>query len=127
MWVFTPDGLVSIVAHRDQPDALLVRARARAHLVSFLRTLSSPQRSAIRRTPDADYPYRAVVKREAVAEALAKLALDLDYPNFKGEAYTRGAMAPTVLHDVWEDARRLEDPGARRDTAPSPPSSISSR
>lgn len=127
MWVFTPDGLVSIVAHRDEPDSLLVRARARSHLVSFLRNLPTKQRGTIRRTPEADYPYRATMKRKAVADVLAKLALALDYPNFKSEAYSRGAMAPTVLHDVWEDASRLEDAGARRDTAPPPASSISSR
>jgi hypothetical protein len=127
MWLFTPDGLVSIVAHRDEPGCLLVRARARAHLVSFLRGLPAKQRATIRRTPDADYPYRATVPRKAAADVVAKLVLALDYPNFKGEAYRRGAMAPDVLHDVWEDASRLEDAGARRDTAPPPASSISSR
>ncbi len=29
MWIYLPDGMLSIVKHHDQPNTLLVRARSR--------------------------------------------------------------------------------------------------
>jgi hypothetical protein len=61
MWVFLNDSFLSIVARRDQPGMLLVRARKAGDIEAVF-----PE--AQTRVDDmADYPHRAEVPAEAVA------------------------------------------------------------
>ena len=78
MWVFLNTGSVSVVAHRELADCLLVRARERKHLQAALGT-----DDGIEETPTADYRFRAVVKREDWALRLGQLSMEIDYDNFK--------------------------------------------
>ena len=78
MWICLNNGFLSIVAHRDKPDHLLVRAR-RAGDIERLFPMAKVQT-----TPDADYRYRTVLPRQGVARVVAEYLTDyLDYPNFK--------------------------------------------
>jgi hypothetical protein len=77
MWIFLKDSFLSIVAHRKDPEALLVRARKKGDIQRvFLE-------AAEQHTPRADYPYRASVPRARVAEVLAEQARAITYDNFK--------------------------------------------
>jgi hypothetical protein len=78
MWVYLTDALLSIVAHRDRPADLLVRARFRGDIEAVF-----PD-AAVTETLDADYRFRATLPREVVARAIADRAAAIDYPNFKG-------------------------------------------
>src|SRR5436190_2792927 len=70
MWLFTTQGFYSVVAHRRDPDRLLVRARAREDLdalrdqIPELRIFSDPH---------ADYRWRAVVTRAEWVATIAQL------------------------------------------------------
>lgn len=109
MWVFTPFGFFSVVAHRDQPDALLVRARARADLSELVKRLPAP-RPKVQRTPDADYAFRTVVKRKAWAKLMTDFADELDYDNFKNAVAARQGRARAHLyHRVWAELLELRD------------------
>ena len=72
-------GWVFIVAHRDRPAHLMVRARVRDHITSMwpdaeVYTLDVPH----------DYQYRADILREDVAEAMRAYTENIDYGDYKG-------------------------------------------
>lgn len=103
MWIFTQHGMVSAVAHRDIRGAFLVRARSRAHLTHFVGTYPCE----IRRTPNADYEYRAVMSYVGFCGAMEQAASAVDYDNFKNrvDSGKDGAYA-RVLHQVWDCVMR---------------------
>lgn len=108
MWVLTPLGFFSIVAHRQKPRVLLVRARVEADLKAFARRLPKPKPKLLR-TPTADYPFRLEADRDVVGELLASLTAELAYPNFKNEVARRqGPERSALYHEVWETLQRLE-------------------
>ena len=99
MWVTTTRGFFSVVAHRDQPEMVLVRARAREDLES-LAEVTGPLE--IETTPERDYGYRAVVPRERWSAGLVLLAAEIDYDNFKNAVAERqGYDRADVYHRVW--------------------------
>ena len=93
MWLFVSGGFLSIVAHRHQPDDLLVRARHPDHIqavfpdahVVFMRA--------------ADYPYRTVLPREVVQQVVSEYLLSMQYDNFKNSIID--AEYHDVCLDVW--------------------------
>jgi hypothetical protein len=98
MWLIAKQGFLSIVAHRDQPDAFLVRARVKEDLEAF--GLDAQH------TPTADYPYRATISRQRLDEVLQQAAESIDYPNFKA------TISDPVRHEaymgVWSTLRRIQ-------------------
>ena len=81
MWVATTQGFYSVVAHRDEPDKLLVRARTREDIETL---------------------------REQIP-ALAQLVTDLDYDNFKNAVAERqGAERAALYGVVWRELLRLQ-------------------
>jgi len=78
MWLFTPFSFLSIVQKPDQvPGTLTARARAAGDLEKVFPGV------AVTHSTDTDYPFRAVVRREMLKDALCRVIDDLDYPNFK--------------------------------------------
>lgn len=94
MWVCISDAFLSIV-HKDcAADELLVRARRQGDIKKLI-----PDAKEVK-TIGNDYLYRAVVKREVVAAALAKLALEtIDYDNFKNTV--RDNKLHNAFNRVW--------------------------
>lgn len=88
MWIALTEGWLSIVAHRDKPDHLLVRARNPKHIT---RTFG---KEAMYIIADADYPFRADVPREDVARFLVRRLEHMAYDNFKN----------TINDDRYHDA-----------------------
>ena len=104
MWIHTDQGFVSVVAHDDRPDDLLVRARARGDLEALV-----PAGTETWRDDMADYPWRAVVRRSEFAAVMAAAIVGIDYRNFKNRTYeTLGSERTHLLHDVWSTLRRIE-------------------
>ena len=107
MWVFTTQGFYSVVAHRDDPDLVLVRARSDEDLEALRKQIPNLQTSEDSR---ADYRFRAVVAREEWVRALTALAVGIDYPNFKSEVAVRqGAERERVYSRVWAIMRSLQE------------------
>ena len=108
MWVMLSNSFLSIVAHRDQPDTLCVRARVKGDIEAVFPWVEAS------RTPDGDYLYRAVLPREEVASVLAEKALQISYDNFKSsvpdrdrhDAYLRCWRAMHDLQTMQDAPRR---------------------
>ena len=105
MWIFS-DGFISVVAHNEKPDTLLVRARDEDSLLSLVEATGATLKS----TPSADYPYRIEALREAFTAWLVDQVSNLDYPNYKAHAWkTRpGDFAwENSLHQVWSTMHQV--------------------
>jgi|GEM_PF-278200 len=77
MWIAHSDGWLSIVAHRTQPDDLLVRARHPEHIQALFPEVE------VTFNPDADYHYRVVIPREEVQSVISNYLANMQYDNFK--------------------------------------------
>ena len=77
MWLALSDGWLSIVAHRDKPECLLVRARNENHIESYFPDAD------IYIITDADYPYRADIRRIDVGLTIASYIHHIQYDNYK--------------------------------------------
>ena len=87
-------GWVFIVAHRDRPGHLMVRARVRDHITSMwpdaeVYTLDVPH----------DYQYRADILREDVAAALSLYAGDIEYDDYKSSVIDSDLYSALVA--IW--------------------------
>lgn len=105
MWIMTKFGLFSIVQNNDNPQTLLIRARAREHLTELMEAThkSGVRARKITTTPERDYPFRIVVNRREFAGMLTRLAGAITYGNFKGETdrYRGFDWYARALHSVW--------------------------
>ncbi|MDD5276778.1 MAG: hypothetical protein PHR16_11950 [Methylovulum sp.] len=81
MWVVLNDAFLSIVAERDDPNRLLVRARFPNDIARVF-----PD-AEVTETPHADYRFRTFLPREVVASHLADAVRRCDYPNFKSSVW----------------------------------------
>lgn len=77
MWIFTSNAFLSIVAHRDNTDMRLVRARSPGDIEVVF-----PE-AEVFEDKNADYQYRAIIPADDVASVLARQVLEMDYDNFK--------------------------------------------
>lgn len=114
MWICTNRGFISIVADRDDPAFLLVRARKRSHLKALF-----PE-ARIKTTKKADYRFRAQVMRREAGHVIANAIRSIDYDNFKSSVKDR------ELHDLylnlWFELRDYQEGigrYGRRDALPS--------
>ena len=106
MWIVTTQGFYSVVADRDDPDRVLVRARVREDLEALKRQIPDLE---IFEDRDADYRWRARVSREDWSHAAAQLAREIDYPNFKNEVAKRqGHERAGVYGRVWSELFGLQ-------------------
>ena len=93
MWVFFNDAYLSIIAHPDRPDTLLVRGRFKGDIETVFPGIETSE------TPERDYRYRALIDRQTVAKTLADRAFNIDYGNFKNSVKDNNRHR--VYADVW--------------------------
>ena len=106
MWLITAQGFYSVVADRDDPDRVLVRARTQSDLEALGRLIPN---LVVLETPGGDYGWRAFVAREDWQRAAAELAAEVDYPNFKSAVAVRqGAERAHLYMEIWSALRRLQ-------------------
>lgn len=120
MWLFTKLGFYSIVAHKDDPHTVLIRARAREdleRLQTFYRhhdERSHLAQADIHESDTSDYRFRIFARRADFDTFMILLAIDLDYTNFKDEIHKQGdAPRDTAYMNVWVDMRNFQN---RKDT-----------
>lgn len=102
MWVCLNNAFLSIVEpDRKSGDKLLVRARRKGDIERVFPGI------AVKRTPERDYLFRALISRERVAEAIANEVRGIDYGNFKASVRDK------PLHDayasVWSIMARQQE------------------
>ena len=103
MWIALNNSFLSIVENRNNSSELLVRARVKGDIERIF-----PETETFEDL-SADYRYRALIKRDLVAKALASQVSEINYDNFKNsiskDEYQR--------HDddlkVWGYLRTLQD------------------
>lgn len=108
MWVFLNNAFLSAVAHRDNPDALLVRARFAGDLELVFPALADQ----VQKTPAADYLFRVEVPRAHFAEVMAYEAQRIDATNFKNSVNSMARH--DVYLDVWHVMKRAQEKYAKK-------------
>lgn len=103
MWIFTTRGFVSIVENKDNRDELVVRARVKSHLVSFLGT-----DKGIFKSEYSDYRWRAFVPRDVVTAALVRHSESIDYDNFKARTKVNDPELEKLYESVWFQGMRYQ-------------------
>lgn len=121
-----PEGFFSIVEvdpKRDSfpPGSMVVRATVRQDL-DRLRELI-PTLGTTVSTPERDYPFRACVARQALAEGVARLVLDgITYHSFKDRVRaTSGDTRALVYGEVAQYLAEAMAVVAEREAPPLPP------
>ena len=106
MWLFTNQGFYSVVAHREDAETLIVRARDAGDIEALRDQIPGIQPFE---DASADYRYRAHVSRSEWVAALAQLTSDLDYDNFKSEVARRqGADRARLYGHIWGELLELQ-------------------
>jgi hypothetical protein len=118
MWLVTTFGCFSVVEKPEDRGTgfVTVRARVRGDLES-LRTKYLPELEETIATPERDYAFRARANKAALAAAVGRIVMDVDYVNFKSEVANRmGYAREQIYHEVWETLAvlQLPEPGRRR-------------
>jgi 8-oxo-dGTP pyrophosphatase MutT (NUDIX family) len=109
MWLFTTDGFYSIVTAGEFDEEVQVRARAGADL-DRLRERWLPELGESVTIPHRDYPWRAFADRRSLADCLSRIALALDYDNFKDAvAEHQSHERAHVYRGVWSACHEIKD------------------
>src|SRR5689334_19998524 len=98
MWLFLSNAFLSIAADPGNPDLLLVRARAAGDIERVF------PGTEVTDTPERDYRYRALIGRDAVAQALYEAARRVHYSQLKASVTEHDRRL--AYFDVWR--RMLE-------------------
>ena len=106
MWIYLPDGFLSIVADNRRPagDQLLVRSRKRRHISAHF------PHAEIIEGGGTDYGFRAWVPREQVKALMINQVDGLNYGNFK-DTITDDGYHDAALESWWA-MRRYQDSSA---------------
>lgn len=116
MWLFTVEGVYSVVQKNPKDKQLCIRARCAADL-DHLRDAYLPTLGKTITNQGTDYPFRAFADREAIALAAADAVRGINYSNFKSEVQRRygkeGKSRMDVFHRVWAALLGLEPPRKR--------------
>lgn len=123
IWLLTPNGFYSAVAHADDPGLLVVRSRVlqdAEHLAKWVEDQgwlgenddTPPQVEAYR---GSDYEWRVILPREAWEGYLTWEASQISYTNFKNEVTRRqGHERHDIYSRVWSTLLALARlPGAK--------------
>jgi len=111
MWIFTNIGFFSVV-EKDGKGTLTVRARIKED-IEALRDKYFPAAKIVA-TKSSDYPFRIIVDKGSVAEAMKDLTKNIDYTNFKDEVMRKqGIDREEAYMNVWVTMRAFSA-GTRR-------------
>jgi hypothetical protein len=104
MWLFTPEGFISVVADKSDPTGprLLARARSLHHLEKVL----GDYIDAPFKVQASDYAWRAWIRRKDLGSIMEQVVNSIDYTNFKN------SIEENAYHDaclgVWQSMFRYQ-------------------
>jgi 8-oxo-dGTP diphosphatase len=128
MWLMTKFGFFSVVEKPEDKGKgmLTIRARVRGDLDALRHYL--PQMGDIVSNAGSDYRFRVRVTKEDWAAASSKMALDIDYPNFKDKvAKEQGKSRASTYGKVWSALFDLHEPPPKPKTGPTSAGSSSAK
>jgi len=84
MWVFGKQGHLSIGQHASDHDILVVHAQLREELDSFVVLLDEAggQKHEVQATVEGNYHFVCLAKRSVVAQAIARMVIQIHYGKF---------------------------------------------
>ncbi len=100
MWIFLSDAFFSVVEDRNNPDRLLVRARAPDDISRVFQGVE------VTECDQCDYRWRAFVDRDFVARTLAGEVMGLRYDNFKNSVSEPDRLR--AYSRVWGDLYAMQ-------------------
>jgi hypothetical protein len=110
MWLFTKRGFFSAVADHKDPDTIWVRGRVRddvENLAGLGRSMGL-RIGAVLTSPGRDYRYRVSIPKGEWMVLLARLGLEIDYPNFKSEIRAEDPERERLYGEVWATMLALQ-------------------
>jgi len=114
MWIFTTFGFFSVV-QKPGTDYLTIRSRTRDDL-DALRARYLPTLSKTITGGGTDYPFRATVAHDELADAMVEIVRDVTYANFKREVqHAAGEHRAHVYGRVWTELLALEEFGGKHE------------
>jgi hypothetical protein len=121
MWIFTRYGFFSIACATGadgaiDADTVMVRSRLREHLLNLKARFPETElgKAKIQSSDRTDYRYRIVLPKVEWVAALAALATEQTWSNFKNETsrFSRAKKAAygyvDALHRIWDVMHRLQ-------------------
>lgn len=112
MWLATQYGFYSIV--QKENGQYHVRSRIQKDLENLIALASQDHK--IHRWEGADYRYRIIVEQGDFVEIMGRLALSLDYPNFKNQIARTNDQRDKLhaFHEIWAIMAAFQNrPGTR--------------
>ena len=103
MWIALNNSFLSIVENRNNSLELLVRARVKGDIEIVFPGAETFE------DLHADYRYRALIKRDLVAKALASQVSEINYDNFKNSISKDEYQRHDAYLKVWDNLRTLQD------------------
>ena len=115
MWLMTTFGFFSIIQKKPDDTLLTIRGSTRSDLEA-LRGRYLPGLSDIEEDPETEYKFRAQAPREDVAQALSRIAMEIDYASFtEKRKELHGSRAARIQSGLWKALWELRngqgDPG----------------
>lgn len=101
MWIFAKQGFISVVVDRNNINNCIVRARFIGHIKAIF------PKARVKETPEADYRFRATIKKEEVSRVVSEAVNNIDYTNFKNSL--EEAKYHRACSTVWHDMYRIQD------------------
>ena len=101
MWACLNDGFLSLVADRNDPNRLLVRARRKEHLTNVF------PKAEVFSVAVSDYKFRALISRAEVAAVVTDRIMGIKYDNFKNSV--KDDDLHNAYNSVWSVMYRLQD------------------
>jgi len=106
MWLCLSGSFLSVVADRNDPHRLLVRARVKGHIETVF------PNADVFTDRGADYFYRAFIARDLVASVLSEEVGRIEYDNFKSSVTSKALQA--VYLQFWGILNALQTSLQRR-------------
>ena len=100
MWLCLNSAFLSIVEPEQDSEVLRVRARRKGDIEKVF-----PE-AKVERTPERDYLFRAHIRRERVAEAVAEQVAGINYGNFKNSV--KNDKLHSAYGSIWSIMARLQ-------------------
>jgi hypothetical protein len=101
MWLSLSKGFLSVVALKDEPNMVMVRARRKEHLTEYFAGQN------VLYTKNADYPYRVICSKIALTAMVTRYIEQLDYTNFKDSV--KNHQLHHAYLNVWSTMTGLEE------------------
>lgn len=97
---------VDAVAARALGGVIVVRSRQRRTIASLLEFVATDDvtRKIFKSPADWDYEFRAYLTADDWATVMARIALDLDYRNFKSWTTAKSPKQHKLAHAIWHAA-----------------------